>query len=57
MYDWQWKNGDFDPLGEPWAPKWLVDRIGVDYFGHVVRVSTDPFNTGVIDDQGDVDSC
>ena len=24
--------------GEPWAPRWLVDLIGVDYFGHVTDV-------------------
>ena len=38
-YNWQ-KNGAFDILdAKPWAPRWLVDRIGVDYFGHVVSVS------------------
>ena len=24
--------------GKPWCPKWLVDRLGVDDFGHVTRV-------------------
>ncbi len=37
-YDWQWRNGKLVPGGMPWAPRWLVDRIGVDYFGHVTVV-------------------
>jgi hypothetical protein len=37
MYDWQWK--DNAPVqGRPSAPRWLVDRVGIDYFGHVTRV-------------------
>ena len=34
-YDWEWRDGKNIPGGKPWAPRWLVDRIGVDYFGHV----------------------
>jgi hypothetical protein len=34
LYDWQRKNGRPDPNREPLWPKWLVDRIGVDYFGN-----------------------
>ena len=26
------------PVGKPWAPGWLVDIVGVDYFGHVISV-------------------
>ena len=26
------------PVGKPWAPRWLIDIVGVDYFGHVVSV-------------------
>ena len=37
-YDWEWSNGKSIPGGKPWAPKWLVDLIGVDYFGHVTSV-------------------
>ena len=37
-YDWEWKNGRPNPNGHFWWPKWLVDRIGVDYFGHVASV-------------------
>ena len=37
-YDWQYKNGQFDRNARPWAPRWLVDRVGVDYFGRVVFV-------------------
>jgi len=35
-YDWQYDHGRFIPAGKPWAPGWLVDRLGDDYFGHVV---------------------
>ena len=37
-YDWQWKNGTYRSTGQPWAPRWLVDFIGVDYLGHVTYV-------------------
>jgi Leucine-rich repeat (LRR) protein len=33
LYDWQFRNAIPNPKGKPWAPKWLVDRLGVDYFG------------------------
>jgi hypothetical protein len=38
IYDWEWKNGDYIWSGKPWPPKWLMERIGVDYFGQVVVV-------------------
>jgi internalin A len=39
-YNWQ-QRGDlqYDPLAEPWGPRWLVNHIGVDYFGHPVYVT------------------
>ena len=37
-YDWQWKDGRDIPGGKPWVPRWLVDRIGVDYFGSITLV-------------------
>ena len=37
-YDWEWSNGDDIQGGSPWAPRWLVDLIGIDYFGHVTDV-------------------
>ena len=39
LYDWQSKNGHPLPGATPWAPRWMVDRMGVDYFGHVVSAS------------------
>jgi hypothetical protein len=36
VYDWQLRNGTHNPKGKPWAPRWLVDRLGVDYFGSAV---------------------
>jgi internalin A len=37
-YDWEKSNGVWISGGHPWAPRWLVNRIGVDYFGHVTSV-------------------
>src|SRR4051794_11183439 len=44
-YDWDWGhyNPDIiDPNGKPRAPKWLADRVGVDYVANVVHVSLVP---------------
>ena len=38
LYDWEWSNGKSIPGGKPRAPRWIVDLIGVDYFGHVTEV-------------------
>ena len=38
-YDWEWSNRAYDRAKLPWAPRWLVDLIGVDYFGSVTAVS------------------
>jgi hypothetical protein len=32
-YDWEYVSG-----GNPWAPRWLVEWLGVDFFGHVTEV-------------------
>src|SRR5262249_8412811 len=32
-------NGTYRGSGQPWAPRWLVDFLGDDYFGHVTYVS------------------
>jgi internalin A len=40
-YDWEWRDGK-SMGGIPLAQRWLVDRIGVDYFGHVTRVTLFP---------------
>jgi hypothetical protein len=37
-YDWELRDGDIIPNGKPWAPKWIVDHLGADFFGSVVRV-------------------
>jgi hypothetical protein len=37
-YNWEWKNHNRIRGAKPWAPRWLVDRIGVDYFGRAVSV-------------------
>lgn len=41
-YDWQVTNGRFNPFAKPWAPRWLLDVLGVDYFGHVTDVGVGP---------------
>jgi hypothetical protein len=38
FYDWQWRFGQGITKSKPWATSWLVDRIGVDHFGHVTDV-------------------
>ncbi len=47
-YDWEWAHGSQIPNGKPWCPNWLVDRLGIDYIGHVTRVempNTSPVTT------------
>jgi hypothetical protein len=38
IYSWQVEGGVVRPGARPWAPRWLVNRLGADYFGHVVEV-------------------
>jgi hypothetical protein len=39
-YDWEYKEGTSTRYwtGEPWAPRWLVQLVGPDFFGDVVAV-------------------
>jgi Leucine-rich repeat (LRR) protein len=37
-YNWEWDHGKRILGGEPWAPSWLVEFTGVDFFGHVTHV-------------------
>jgi hypothetical protein len=38
-YDWEvLSTGGLNPNGKPRWPRWVVDRLGPDYFGHVVLV-------------------
>jgi hypothetical protein len=39
LYNWEWSDGKAIGAGKPRAPKWLVDLVGVDYFGHVTSLS------------------
>jgi hypothetical protein len=32
---WEWHSLRPIPNGKPFYPRWLVDRLGVDYFGNV----------------------
>ena len=45
-YNWEWNNRNPIPGGPPQALRWLVDLIGVDYFGHVTEVSLTARRTG-----------
>jgi hypothetical protein len=38
QYEWESRNGHRILNGKPWWPKWLVERVGIDYFGHVTYV-------------------
>jgi hypothetical protein len=46
MYNWEYSNGTMVPAGNPWAPTWLVNLIGVDCFGHVTSVSLSQTGNG-----------
>jgi hypothetical protein len=37
-YDWEWTNGHYIDGKRAWWPKWLGDRIGIDYVCNVSRV-------------------
>jgi hypothetical protein len=38
-YDWQFRGNSNVPNAGPDGPKWLVDALGVDYFGNVSAVA------------------
>jgi internalin A len=38
LYDWEYTDGRYIPGGKPWWPRWVVEPVGVDYFGSVSRV-------------------
>jgi hypothetical protein len=38
-YNWEWDYGKSFPGGRPWAPSWLVELTGVDFFGHVTAIT------------------
>jgi hypothetical protein len=40
-YDWEWQSLSPIPNGKPMYPRWLVDCLGVDYFGNVSYVHFD----------------
>ncbi len=39
-YSWEWDHGRAIPGGRLWAPSWLVDLIGVDFFDRVTVAYT-----------------
>jgi hypothetical protein len=39
FYSWQWDHGHSILRGRPWAPSWLVEFTGVEFFGHVTGVN------------------
>lgn len=45
FYQWQWNDGSVVSNLEPRGPKWLLDRIGVDYTNDVVYVELPPTGT------------
>jgi hypothetical protein len=38
LYDWEYKDGNYVPNGKLRWPRWLVEFVGVNYFGTVSRV-------------------
>ena len=45
FYDGKWIDGVHDSAATTWAPRWLVDLVGFDYFGRVTMVAIDSFST------------
>ena len=46
VYEWgRIPGGGLNPNGQPRGPKWLVERLGVDYFGSVVIAQLGPKGT------------
>jgi Leucine rich repeat/Leucine Rich repeat len=37
-YGWEWQRGQPVPNPRPWAPPWLLRRLGRDFFGDIVYV-------------------
>jgi hypothetical protein len=37
-YNWELDRSGPIPGGRPWAPSWLVELVGVDFFGDVIHV-------------------
>ncbi len=42
VYNWEWSDEKGVPPAGLWMPRWFVDHIGVDYFGHVASVWFNP---------------
>jgi hypothetical protein len=42
QYDWEWRDGYEVAGATAPAPKWLLDHLGPDYFGTVVRIQLMP---------------
>ena len=38
LYDWQERGTHGQVSGEPAVPAWLVELVGVEYFGHILEV-------------------
>src|SRR5262245_23739149 len=47
-YDWQ-RAGDlvYDALAKPGGPRWLSERVGVDYYSNPVYVTLERFTHGL----------
>ena len=37
-YDWNFNHGYYVPNAKPWAPQWLINLVGIDYFGNINEV-------------------
>jgi hypothetical protein len=38
-YDWEWKDGLYQPSKNPWWPDWLVNRLGPDFLASVKEIT------------------
>ena len=54
LYNWQWNNGSVIK-GKPWVPEWLIEAVGVDYFGRVTAVAGSDVSEDVLAHVGKLD--
>ena len=52
LYNWQFTGGTtagtYQVGGKPWAPRWMVDFLGPDYFGTVILVNLEGCRTAEV---------
>ncbi len=50
VYDYQYSDDQFIPAGKPWAPGWLIELLGVEFFHDVLMVTRRSSRGSDVDD-------